>query len=130
MAGWGVIQGGPLSPRIFNLMVDAVIREGLRSQLGAEVAHSGIGNQIRTLLTALYVDNGLVQLRNPVFPQEAFNAQVALFKRFGLRTNTKKTEGVICIPGRIRTSLSREAYANRIEGFHNARAGTKKKSTM
>ena len=71
-----------------------------------------------------------MQLRDPVFLQEAFNALVALFERVGLRTNTKKTEGMTYIPDRIRTSLSREAYANRIEGFHNARAGTQKTSTM
>ena len=106
-------------------MVDAVIREWLRSQLGAEVAHLGLGNQIRTLLAVFYADNGLVQSRDPVFLQEAFNALVALFECVGLRTHTKKAEGMACIPGRIRTSLLCEAYANRIEGFHNAWVGTK-----
>ena len=85
-----VTQGGPLSPRIFNLMVDAVIRAWLRSQLGAGAANSDIGDQIRTLLAALYADNNLVQSRDPVFLQEAFDALVALFKRVGLRTDTKK----------------------------------------
>ena len=55
LAGRGVTQGGPLSPRIFNLMVDAVMREWLRSQLGAEVANSVIGDQIRTLIVAFCV---------------------------------------------------------------------------
>ena len=80
-------------------MVDAVIREWLRLQLGTEVAHSGIGNQIRTLLAAFYANGGLVQLRDPVFLQEAFNALVALFERVGLRTNTKKKRGDDMHPG-------------------------------
>ena len=29
-AGRGVTQGGPLSPTIFNLMVDAIVREWVR----------------------------------------------------------------------------------------------------
>ena len=70
-------------------MVDEVICEWLRSQLGAEVDNSGIGDQIRVLLAVFYADNGLVQSQDPVFQQEAFNALVALFERVGLRTNTK-----------------------------------------
>ena len=40
----------------------------------------------------------------------------------GLRTNTTKTEAMIYIPGKIRTALSHEAYANRIEGHEDWRA--------
>ena len=67
MTGRGVTQGRPLSSRIFNLLVDAVIREWLQSQLGAEMANSGICDQIRTLLAAFYTDNGLVRSQDPVF---------------------------------------------------------------
>ena len=72
-------QGGPLSPRILNLMVDAVIREWLRSQLGAEVANLGISDQIRVLLATSYADDGLIQSRDPVFLKEDFDALVPLF---------------------------------------------------
>ena len=34
----GVTQGGPLSPTLFNLLVDAVVREWLRTLHGAEVS--------------------------------------------------------------------------------------------
>ena len=88
----GVTQGGPLSPRIFNLMVDAVIREWLRQVLGNRVAADGIGTQIRLLLAAFYADNGLVQSRDPEFLQFSFDILVGLFERVGLRTNTTKTE--------------------------------------
>eukprot|EP00957_Ditylum_brightwellii_P131604 10036550-Ditylum_brightwellii.AAC.1 len=32
----GVTQGGPLSPKIFNIMIDAIVREWLRQLLGEE----------------------------------------------------------------------------------------------
>jgi hypothetical protein len=35
---------------------------------------------------------------------------VELFERVGLRTNTKKTVAMICVPGKIRTPLLREVY--------------------
>ena len=37
----GVTQGGPFSPRMFNVMVDAVVREWMRQMLGPEAAASG-----------------------------------------------------------------------------------------
>ena len=49
-----------MSPRIFNLMVDAVIQEWLRQVMCEEVAADGIGAQIRALLAAFYADDGLV----------------------------------------------------------------------
>ena len=81
-----------MSPRIFNLMVDAVIREWLRQVLGERVAADGIGVQIRLLLAAFYADDGLVQSRDPEFLQFSFDILVGLFESVGLRTNTTKTE--------------------------------------
>jgi len=37
----GVTQGSPFSPRMFNVMVDAVVREWMRQMLGPEAAASG-----------------------------------------------------------------------------------------
>ena len=102
-------------PRIFNLMVDAVVPEWLQETLDKEAANSGIGLEIRRLLTAFYVDNGLIALRDPVLLQDAFNTPVGLFEQVGLVINTKKREGQICTPGRIRVSLLTESYRNRIK---------------
>ena len=93
----GVTQGGPLSPRIFNLIVDAVIREWLRQVLGKRVAADGIETQIRLLLAAFYADDGLVQSRDPEFLRFSFDILVRLFERVGLCTNTTKTEAMTCI---------------------------------
>ena len=118
----GVTQGGPLSPRIFNLMIDAVIREWLRQVLGNRVAVDGIRTHIRLLLAAFYADNGLVQSRDLEFLQFSFDILVGFFERVELLTKTKKTEAMTCIPGRIRTALSHKAYANRMEGHEDRRS--------
>ena len=41
-----VTQGGPLLPRIFNIMVDAVVREWLRQIMSDEAAIERVGNKI------------------------------------------------------------------------------------
>ena len=90
--------------------------------MGEEVAADGIGAQIRALLAAFYEDKGLVQSRDPAFLEHAFDILVVLFERVGLRTNTIKTEAMTCVPGKIRTALSHEAYTNRMEGHNDRRA--------
>lgn len=56
----GVTQGGPLSPRIFNIMVDAIVREWLRQVMGDSVAQDGIGAAVALLLALFYTDDGMV----------------------------------------------------------------------
>ena len=122
----GVTQGGPFSPRIFNVMVDAIVREWLRLVLGDEVAASGVGERIRQFLVAFYADDGLVQSSNPTVLQKSFDMLIALFERVGLVTNTSKTKTMVCIPGRIRTRLPEDVYATNREGLHS-RADWKKR---
>jgi hypothetical protein len=120
----GVTQGGPLSPRIFNIMVDAVVREWLRQIMSDEVAIEGIGDEIRTMLACFYADDGLVACRDPDLLQRALDALTALFDRVGLRTNTKKTECMTFLPGKIRTCLTEEGYRSRMDAeFREVRAG-------
>ena len=38
----GVTQGGPFSPRVFNVMVDAIVREWIRQVVGDDAARSGM----------------------------------------------------------------------------------------
>ena len=128
-AGRGVTQGGPLSPRLFNLMVDAVVREWLRQVLGEEVASGELGLEIRRLLTCFYVDDGVLASTDPTFLQDAFDRLVDLFERVGSRTNTTKTEAMTFLPGKIRTCLSEQSYTQRMEGLgSNRRAETRRTS--
>jgi hypothetical protein len=53
----GATQDGPVSPTLFNIMVDAVIREWLCQVLGEEAARSGYGEAFRLLIAIFYVDD-------------------------------------------------------------------------
>jgi hypothetical protein len=54
----------------------------------------------------------------PTLLQRAFDALIGLFDRVGLKTNTKKTEGMVFLPGRIRTSLSEDAYETQMDDLY------------
>ena len=68
--------------------MDDVVRERLRQILGDEVASSGLREEIRQILAALYADVGLIQSRDPVFLQSSFDILIGLFVRVRLWTNT------------------------------------------
>ncbi len=108
----GVTQGGPLSSLMFNVCVDAVVREWLHQTLGEEVAHDGIGDRVAEVLVAFYVDDGLIASRDPVWLQESFDILIGLFERIGLFTNAAKTKVMTCIPGRIQEGYTAEEYAD------------------
>ncbi len=58
----------------------------------------------------VFVDNGLVGSRDPVWLQSALNVLVILFESIGLRTNPDKTKVMTCVPGNIRVAHTEEAY--------------------
>ena len=93
----GVTQGGPLSPTLFNLLVDAVVREWLWTLYNAQTSREWAAQVRRELFAIFYVDDALVASRDPEALQRALDILVALFEHVGLRTNTKKTK--VCIFG-------------------------------
>ena len=113
----GVTQGGPLSPTIFNLMVDAVVQEWARILQ----ADHGMGlEDVRRLLSCFYADDGLIVARDPAALHVAFDVLTGLFDRVGLWTNTPKTEAMVFLPGKIRTPLTAESYEARMDQEYRA----------
>ena len=72
-------------------------------------------------LALFYVDDGVIASTDPEYLQEAIDILVDLFERVGLNTNTKKTEAMTCIPGRIRTRQTDESYTRSQLGFATAK---------
>ena len=107
LARRGVTQGGPPSHTLFNLTVNAIVREWVR--VLQEVHGMGL-EDVRRLMACFYADDGLIVARDPEDLQVAFDVLTGLFDRVGLRTNTTKTEAMVFLPGRIRTPLTAEAY--------------------
>ena len=116
----GATQGGPVSPTIFNIMVDAVVREWLRQTLGNEAITSGIGEEIRSFLAAFYADDGILQSWDPIRLQTAADILVGLFERVGLKTNTSKTQAMVCTLGKMRQCQSQAVYNRRMTGVGEA----------
>jgi hypothetical protein len=57
---------------------------------------------------------------DPEFLQQVLDILVNLFARVGLETNVKKTQMMICTPGRIQTQLPTASYARMREGLTTA----------
>jgi hypothetical protein len=107
-------QGGPLSAKLFNILVDAVVREWL-----CQLRDSGIMDpeELDLLMAAFfaifYADDAYLTTRDPNFLQAALNSLASLFERIGLETNVKKMQAMICTPGRISTQLSTDSFRRR-----------------
>ncbi len=116
-AGRGVTQGGPLSAKLFNIIVDAVVWEWFHQLwLGREYDEMEFAEYIATLFAIFYVDDAYLASWDPEFLQYALTHLVCLFKCIGLQTNTTKTQTMICTPGKIRTQLPTESYRRMQQG--------------
>jgi hypothetical protein len=106
-----VTQDGPLSAKLFNILVDAVVRALfwlLREAGNYEEAE--LEELMATFFAIFYVNNAYLASRDAEFLQRALDIIIGLFKRVGLQRNTKKTQTMICTLGRIRTQLLFESY--------------------
>jgi hypothetical protein len=88
----GVTQGGPLSSLMFNICVDAVVREWLRQCLGDNAAQGGIGEAVRDYIVAFFVDDRLAAARCSEWLQSSLTILVNLFECIGLKMNGGKDE--------------------------------------
>ena len=121
-AGRGVTQGGPLSPKIFNIMVDAIVREWLRTLKVEETDMPQLVKDtvIHLFLALFYADDAFIASTDKVLLQNAMDILVALFERVGLRTNVQKTQQETMLDGKIRIQLSDPVYNNMQNGFNTA----------
>ena len=90
-----VTQGDPLSPTIFNVVVDAVVRHwGTVMVEGAE-ERGERGQEGRHQNALFYVEDGMIASSELQWLQGAFSTLVGLFDMMGLRTNVGKTVRMI-----------------------------------
>ena len=103
----GVTQGDIISPTIFNVIADAVIRYWLHTVSDIETeAITGVGENITERAALFYADDGLLASPDKEWLQQSFPVLVDLFARVGLRTNTDKTKVMVMLPASIRTYYS------------------------
>ena len=110
------IQGDPLSPTIFNVVVDAVVRHWLEGLENATEEKGGTGREGH-FSAVFYANDGMVSASDPAWLQGAFSALVAIFGRVGLRTNVDKTVSMACHPCWAWTgNQTTEGYRRRLTG--------------
>ena len=109
-------QGDPLSPTIFNVVVDAVVRHWVTLVVKEAETRGGRGREGRHQAALFYTDDGMVELSNPPWLQWAFSTLVGLFDRVGLNTNTGKTVIMTCRPCTAAGNQSEEAYGRKMTG--------------
>ena len=81
-------QGDPLSPIIFNVVVDAVFRHWVTLAVKEAEKWGERGREGRHQAALFYADGGMVASSDPCWIQWAFTNLVGLFDRVGLNTNT------------------------------------------
>ena len=114
----GVTQGDPLSPTIFNVVVDAVVRHWIDGMVEEADETGETGRDGRHQSAVFYSDEGMVVLSDPAWLQGAFSSLVAIFDRVGLRTNVGKTVIMACHPCRAGAGNRTEAaYSRRLTGL-------------
>jgi hypothetical protein len=108
----GVTQGGLLSAKLFNVLVDAVAQEWMRElREGSMLEPNEIDCLMATFLAIFYVNDVYLASRDPDFLQRALDIIVNLFTHIGLKTNVQKMQMMIWTPGRICIQLPEDSYA-------------------
>ena len=111
---WGVTQGDPLSPTIFNVVVDAVVRHWVTLAMDEADKRGGRGNEGRHQVDLFYADDGMVASSNTRWLQWEFDTLVGLFGRVGLQTNVGKTVSIVCRPRHAAGTQSEATYGRRM----------------
>jgi hypothetical protein len=96
----GVTQGGLLSAKLFNILVDAVVCEWVW-QLKEDVDYKEgkLAALTATFFAIFYVNDAYLASWDAGFLQHPLTLLVDLFQWVGLRTNTSKMQTMICTPG-------------------------------
>ena len=83
-----VAQGDPLSPTIFNMVVDSVIQHRVTVVAATEAGAEVLGVSIQDIVEYFYADDGLVTSTQLERLHRLFEVLADLFEWVGLRTNT------------------------------------------
>ena len=114
--GRGVTQGDPLSPTIFNVLVNVVVRHWLNIAVTEAEKRRERGREGRHQAALFYADDVMLASSDPQWLQWAFTQLVGLFDRVGLNTTRGKTVSMTCRPYSTMGNRSEEAYIRLMTG--------------
>ena len=107
---WGVIQGGPLSPTIFNVVVDVVVRHWVTLAVTEAETRGEWRREGRHQAALFYADDGMVASSDLQWQQWTFTKLVGLFDQVGLNTTMGKMVSIACRPCTAAGNQLEEAY--------------------
>ena len=111
------MQGGLISPTIFNVVVDIVIRTWLAMTVEDQrVSHDGLEVNFRRCLGFLYANDGIVGSRDADWMQHSMKVLAGLFQWYGLSANIAKSLTMTYQPSALRLGMSEEAKALKFTG--------------
>ena len=93
-----VTQRDLVSPIIFNIVVDAVVRVVLLEFWEPQEAHHGMGWVVFEHNIIFYADNYHIEVCNPIWVQMILTAVVRMSDRVGLLTNLSITKSMVYTP--------------------------------
>ena len=111
-----VTQGYTLSPMLFNVAVDFIIRHWVTVVAETEEVTEGLGLSLRDLAAYFYANDGLIVSTQPERMQREFNVLTGLFDRVVLRTNMRKTVSMAHQPCHAPGRMSVETYGRLTTG--------------
>ncbi len=89
-------QGGPLSAKLFNILVNAVAREWFQELREGRDYEEWSDELMSTFFAIFYVNDAYLALRDAEFLQCTLDLLSSLlFERVGLETNVSKTQTMI-----------------------------------
>ena len=113
---WGVKHVEPLSPTIFNAVVDEVVRHWVTMALAKAEKRGERGDEGRHQAALFYADDGMVVSSDPRWLQLEFDTLVSLSERVGLRTNVGKKSIMVCWPCQAAGTHLVALYGRKIMG--------------
>ena len=109
-------QGDPLSPTIFNVVVDEVVWHWIEEMVESAGIKGGRRPEGRHQNTLLYVDDGIIAPSDPGWLQGTFSTLVRLFSQVSLRTNSRKTFRMVYHPCQAAGTQLKAAYKGQMTG--------------
>ena len=109
-------QGDLLSPTIFNVVLDTVVRQWVSMVAEVEEGLELWGREVIHCTALFYVDDGLIVSTNHKWLQGEFDTLTGLFDRVGFWTNVCKMVRMLCHPCCAVRNQSEESYNCRMTG--------------
>ena len=113
---WGVTQGDPISPQIFNSVVDAIVHHWFGIVEYSEAVPYGFGYMLEERAATFYAYDGLIESTNLMWLHWEFDVLISLFDWVGLRKNVADTVEMVCHPGNIDGQESAAANGQQMTG--------------